>query len=146
LVSNTKSRRAIINITEEVHQAIDESGVQAGLALINAVHITAVVFTTNDETGLRHDSEVTLEKLAPEKPYSQYQHNGFEDNADAPMKRQIMGGRAWSPSPAAGSTSALGSRSSPPRSTASGIRGSSSRSSGSDPLRRASPLGHTQRV
>jgi thiamine phosphate synthase YjbQ (UPF0047 family) len=59
LVFNTKSRRAIINITEEVHQAIDESGVQAGLALINAMHITAVVFITNDETGLHHDSEVT---------------------------------------------------------------------------------------
>jgi len=59
LVSNTKSRRAMINITEEVHQAIDESGVQAGLALINAMHITAVVFITNDETGLHHDSEVT---------------------------------------------------------------------------------------
>ncbi len=59
LVSNTKSRRAIINITEEVHQAIDESGVQEGLALINAVHITADVFINDDETGLHHDSEVT---------------------------------------------------------------------------------------
>jgi thiamine phosphate synthase YjbQ (UPF0047 family) len=59
LVSNTKSRRAMINITEEVHQAIDESGVQEGLALINAVHITAVVFINDDETGLHHDSEVT---------------------------------------------------------------------------------------
>ena len=59
LVFNTKSRRAMINITEEVHQAIDESGVQEGLALINAMHITASVFITNDETGLHHDSEVT---------------------------------------------------------------------------------------
>ncbi len=91
LVFNTKSRRAIINITGDVQRAVTESGVQEGLVLVNAMHITASVFINDDERGLHHDYEVWLEKLAPEKPYSQYQHNGFEDNADAHMKRQVMG-------------------------------------------------------
>ena len=87
----TKTRRAFINITPQVEQAIDESGIKEGLALINAMHITASVFINDDESGLHHDYEVWLEKLAPEKPYSQYRHNGFEDNADAHLKRQVMG-------------------------------------------------------
>lgn len=85
------TRRAFINITPEVDKAIMESGVQEGLVLVNAMHITASVFINDDESGLHHDYEVWLEKLAPEKPHSQYRHNGFEDNADAHMKRQVMG-------------------------------------------------------
>lgn len=87
----TKTRRAFINITPQVAQIVRESGVQEGLVLVNAMHITASVFINDDESGLHHDFEVWLEKLAPEKPYSQYHHNGFEDNADAHLKRQIMG-------------------------------------------------------
>ena len=68
-----------------------ESGVREGLCLVNAMHITASVFINDDEPGLHHDYEVWLEKLAPEKPYDQYDHNGFEDNADAHLKRTIMG-------------------------------------------------------
>lgn len=88
---NTANRREYINITREVEKAIDESGVQEGLVLVNAMHITASVFINDDESGLHHDFEVWLEKLAPEKPYNQYRHNGYEDNADAHLKRQIMG-------------------------------------------------------
>ena len=88
---NTPTRRAFINITQHVDQCIRESGVREGMALVNAMHITASVFINDDESGLHHDYEVWLEKLAPEKPHSQYRHNSFEDNADAHMKRQIMG-------------------------------------------------------
>ena len=88
---NTPTRRAFVNITGEVENCITESGVKEGLVLINAMHITASVFINDDESGLHYDYEVWLEKLAPEKPHSQYRHNGFEDNADAHMKRQIMG-------------------------------------------------------
>ncbi|MEE9463801.1 MAG: secondary thiamine-phosphate synthase enzyme YjbQ [Bacteroidales bacterium] len=84
-------RRQLINITPEVQTCLAESGVQEGLALINAMHISASVFINDDESGLHHDFEVWLEKLAPEKPHSQYQHNGYEDNADAHLKRTIMG-------------------------------------------------------
>ena len=84
-------RRAIVSIHNEVERLVDESGVQDGFVLINAMHITASVFINDNESGLHHDYEVWLEKLAPEKPHSQYHHNGFEDNADAHMKRQIMG-------------------------------------------------------
>ncbi len=84
-------RRELINITPEVQSCLAESGVQEGLALINAMHISASVFINDDESGLHHDFEVWLEKLAPEKPHSQYQHNGYEDNADAHLKRTIMG-------------------------------------------------------
>ncbi len=87
----TKTRRAFINITPQVAQIVRESGIQEGLVLVNAMHITASVFINDDESGLHHDFELWLEKLAPEKPYSQYHHNGFEDNADAHLKRQIMG-------------------------------------------------------
>ncbi len=88
---NTTKRRELINITGEVEKCIAESKVVEGLVLVNAMHITASVFINDDESGLHHDYEVWLEKLAPEKPYSQYKHNGFEDNADAHLKRTIMG-------------------------------------------------------
>ena len=87
----TPTRRAFINITPEVERHLAASGIREGLLLCNAMHITASVFINDDESGLHHDYEVWLEKLAPEKPHSQYRHNGFEDNADAHMKRQIMG-------------------------------------------------------
>ncbi len=87
----TKSRRELINITSEVNKCLQESGIKQGLLLCNAMHITASVFINDDEGGLHNDFEKWLEKLAPEKPYSQYQHNGFEDNADAHLKRSVMG-------------------------------------------------------
>ena len=85
------TRRGLENITRKVQQAVDESGVSEGLVLANAMNITASVFINDDESGLHNDYEVWLEKLAPEKPYNQYAHNGFEDNADAHLKRTIMG-------------------------------------------------------
>jgi len=88
---NTKARREFINITPQVEQVLKESGIKEGFVLCNAMHITASVFINDDESGLHHDFEVWLEKLAPEKPYSQYRHNGFEDNADAHLKRSVMG-------------------------------------------------------
>jgi secondary thiamine-phosphate synthase enzyme len=88
---NTTSRRQYINITPEVEECLRESGIKEGFVLCNAMHITASVFINDDESGLHSDFEVWLEKLAPEKPYSQYQHNGFEDNADAHLKRSVMG-------------------------------------------------------
>ena len=88
---NTSKRRQLINITRDVQTCIDESGIKEGLCLVNAMHITSSVFINDDESGLHNDYEVWLEKLAPEKPYSQYAHNGYEDNADAHLKRTIMG-------------------------------------------------------
>lgn len=85
------SRRKFINITPQVEAALADSGIREGLLLCNAMHITASVFINDDEAGLHADFEVWLEKLAPEKPYEQYQHNGFEDNGDAHLKRQVMG-------------------------------------------------------
>jgi secondary thiamine-phosphate synthase enzyme len=85
------TRRAFINITPKVEECLAESGVKEGLALVNAMHITSSVFINDDESGLHHDFEVWLEKLAPEKPHSQYHHNTFEDNADAHIKRTLMG-------------------------------------------------------
>ena len=84
-------RRQIISIHNQVEQLVTESGVTEGIVLVNAMHITASVFINDNESGLHHDYEVWLEKLAPEKPHSQYRHNGYEDNADAHMKRQVMG-------------------------------------------------------
>ncbi|HNZ45384.1 MAG TPA: secondary thiamine-phosphate synthase enzyme YjbQ, partial [Candidatus Syntrophosphaera thermopropionivorans] len=84
-------RRGFVNITSEVENCVQESGIQEGLCLVNPMHITASVFINDDEQGLHQDFERWLEKLAPEKPYAQYAHNGFEDNADAHLKRQIMG-------------------------------------------------------
>jgi len=88
---NTKTRREFINITPQVQQCLSESSITEGLVLVNAMHITASVFINDDESGLHSDFEVWLEKLAPEKPYSQYRHNGTEDNADAHLKRTVMG-------------------------------------------------------
>ena len=88
---NTRSRREFINITPQVEQCLKESGIKEGFVLCNAMHITASVFINDDESGLHSDFEVWLERLAPEKPYSQYRHNGFEDNADAHLKRSVMG-------------------------------------------------------
>lgn len=88
---NINKRRAFINITPMVEAALRESGIEEGLVLVNAMHITASVFINDNESGLHDDFERWLEKLAPEKPYSQYSHNGFEDNADAHLKRTVMG-------------------------------------------------------
>jgi secondary thiamine-phosphate synthase enzyme len=85
------ARRGFINITREVETALEQSGIVEGLLLCNAMHITASVFINDDEAGLHHDYEVWLEKLAPHEPVSQYRHNGYEDNGDAHLKRQIMG-------------------------------------------------------
>ena len=87
----TSKRRELINITRDVEKCLAESGIKEGMALVNAMHITSSIFINDDESGLHHDFEVWLEKLAPEKPHSQYKHNGFEDNADAHLKRTIMG-------------------------------------------------------
>jgi len=84
-------RREFLNITPQVNAALRESGIREGLCLVNAMHISASVFINDDEAGLHQDFEVWLEKLAPEKPHSQYHHNGYEDNADAHLKRTIMG-------------------------------------------------------
>ena len=91
LVMHINRRRGFVNITPEVEKALAESGIREGLVLVNAMHITASVFINDDECGLHRDFERFLERLAPEKPYNQYDHNGYEDNADAHMKRQIMG-------------------------------------------------------
>ncbi len=88
---NVPQRRQYINITPQVQEALAESGIQEGVVLVNAMHITASVFINDDESGLHQDFETWLEKLAPEKPYSQYNHNTIEDNADAHLKRSVMG-------------------------------------------------------
>ena len=88
---NASKRRQLINITRKVQECLDESGIKEGLLLCNAMHITASVFINDDESGLHADFEEWLEGLAPEKPYSRYRHNGYEDNADAHLKRTVMG-------------------------------------------------------
>ncbi|MDR0685347.1 MAG: secondary thiamine-phosphate synthase enzyme YjbQ [Spirochaetaceae bacterium] len=88
---NTAKEREFINITGEVEKALAESGVREGLCLVNAMHITSSVFINDDEAGLHHDFDVWLEKLAPHEPVSSYRHNRGEENADAHMKRQLMG-------------------------------------------------------
>ena len=88
---NTQKRIEFINITPLVDQCLRESSVKEGLVLVNAMHITASVFINDDESGLHHDFETWLEKLAPHNPVSQYHHNVGEENADGHMKRQIMG-------------------------------------------------------
>src|ERR1017187_6968179 len=85
------SRRAFLNITPQVEEALRTSGIAEGLVLVNAMHISASVFINDDEPGLHADFERWLERLAPEEPYSQYAHNRGEDNADAHLKRTIMG-------------------------------------------------------
>ena len=87
----TKKRREFINITPDVKDCLQESGIENGFLLCNAMHITASVFINDNEPGLWQDFETWLEKLAPEKPYSMYHHNGYEDNADAHLKRSVMG-------------------------------------------------------
>ncbi|HPV87612.1 MAG TPA: secondary thiamine-phosphate synthase enzyme YjbQ [Bacteroidales bacterium] len=87
----TTTRRAFVNITPQVLKCLEESGIQEGILLCNSMHITSSVFINDDESGLHHDFEKWLEHLAPEKPHSQYRHNGVEDNADAHLKRQVMG-------------------------------------------------------
>ena len=89
---HTKTRRAYVNITPQVETALAESGIREGLCLVNAMHITASVFINDNESGLHHDFERWLEKLAPEKPHAQYDHNRTgEDNGDAHLKRSVMG-------------------------------------------------------
>lgn len=88
------ARRGFVNITPSVEACLKESGIREGLLLCNAMHITSSIFINDDESGLHADFERWLEKLAPEKPHSQYAHNGFEDNADAHLKRTIMGREA----------------------------------------------------
>ena len=90
----TSKRRELINITHEVEKCLHESEISEGLLLCNAMHITSSIFINDDEAGLHRDFERFLEKLAPEKPYDQYDHNGYEDNADAHIKRTIMGREA----------------------------------------------------
>ena len=92
LTFKTKSRRAFVNITSDVEKLVSKSGVKEGLVLVNAMHITASVFINDNESGLHHDYEKWLEELAPHQPINQYRHNDTgEDNADAHMKRQVMG-------------------------------------------------------
>ena len=91
---NVPTRRAFINITPEIETCLKESGIREGIVLVNAMHITSSVFINDDESGLHKDYDIWLEKLAPHEPVSQYRHNVGEDNADAHMKRQIMGREA----------------------------------------------------
>jgi secondary thiamine-phosphate synthase enzyme len=91
LTFNIPERRGYINITSDVQKAIDTSGIKEGMVLVNAMHITASVYINDDEQGLIKDYDDWLEKLAPHAPVSQYRHNGYEDNADAHLKRQVMG-------------------------------------------------------
>ena len=92
LTFNIKSRRGFVNITPDVRKLVDQSKVQEGLCLVNAMHITASVFINDNEDGLLHDYEKWLEELAPHEPIEQYKHNDTgEDNADAHLKRQVMG-------------------------------------------------------
>ena len=92
LTFKTKTRRAFVNITPDVEQLVTKSGIKEGLCLVNAMHITASVFINDNESGLHHDYEKWLEELAPHAPTEQYRHNDTgEDNADAHMKRQVMG-------------------------------------------------------
>jgi len=88
---NTSKRREFLNITSDIDDCLQESGIRNGLLLCNSMHITSSIFINDNESGLWQDFEVWLEKLAPEKPHSQYKHNGYEDNADAHLKRTIMG-------------------------------------------------------
>jgi secondary thiamine-phosphate synthase enzyme len=91
LAFTVPARRGFLNITSEIEHCVTDSGIREGLCLVNAMHITASVFINDDEPGLHVDFQKWLERLAPEKPYAQYEHNGTEDNADAHLKRTIMG-------------------------------------------------------
>jgi len=92
LTLNVSSRRGFVNITSQVEKIVRKSGIKEGLCLVNAMHITSSMFINDNETGLHHDYEIWLEQLAPHEPIDQYEHNKTgEDNADAHLKRQIMG-------------------------------------------------------
>ncbi len=91
LTFNVPTRRDYINITPQVEECLKKSGIKEGLCLVNAMHITASVYINDDEPGLLQDYDDWLEKLAPHEPVSHYRHNGYEDNGDAHLKRQIMG-------------------------------------------------------
>ncbi len=91
IVLEVPKRRAIVSLQRQVEELVRESGIKDGLCLVNSMHITSSVFINDNESGLHHDYEVWLERLAPHESVSQYRHNGAEDNADAHMKRQIMG-------------------------------------------------------
>ena len=92
LTMNLPTRRGFVNITPDVRDAVERSGVREGMVLVNAMHISASVFINDDESGLHHDYDAWLERLAPHAPTSQYRHNDTgEDNADAHLKRQVMG-------------------------------------------------------
>lgn len=116
---HTNTRRAYVNITPQVEAALAESGIREGLCLANAMNITASVFINDNESGLHRDFERWLEKLAPERPYDQYDHNGHEDNADAHLKRSVVGREAVVAVTNVSLTSAHGSRFSAASSTAS---------------------------
>ncbi len=91
ITMDIKTRRGFYNLTTMLQNCVHESGIKEGLLLCNSMHITSSIFINDNESGLHHDFEIWLEKLAPEKPYGQYAHNGYEDNADAHLKRTIMG-------------------------------------------------------
>lgn len=91
LVINTSRRREFVRITDKLNEVLKDSGIKEGLLLCNSMHITSSVFINDNESGLHQDFENWLEELAPEKPYSKYNHNGYEDNGDAHLKRTIMG-------------------------------------------------------
>ncbi len=91
LTFNVPTRRDYINITPKVKECLDKSGIREGMCLVNAMHITASVYINDDEPGLLKDYDDWLEGLAPHEPVSRYRHNGFEDNGDAHLKRQVMG-------------------------------------------------------
>lgn len=91
IIMHLRERRGFLNITPLVEDCLRESGIQEGLLLCNSMHITSSIFINDNESGLHQDFEIWLEKLAPEKPHTQYSHNGYEDNADAHLKRTIMG-------------------------------------------------------
>ena len=122
---NTRTMREFINITPTVEELVRESGIQEGLCLVNAMHITASVFINDDEGGLHKDFDLWLEKLAPHEPVSSYRHNVGEENADAHMKRQIMGREVVVAITGGNCTSAPGSRFFTVNSTAAGAKGSS---------------------
>ena len=118
------ARMDFVNITQDVEEALRESGIREGMCLVNAMHITASVFINDDEPGLHHDYKRWLEELAPHEPLSRYRHNlTGEDNGDAHHKRQVMGRKWWWPSPKASFISARGSRSFTGNSTGTGVNG-----------------------
>src|SRR5437879_12466225 len=128
LTFETKTRRAYINITPQVEAALKKSGVKEGLVQVNPMHISASVYINDDEPGLLKDYDDFLERLVPHEPVSHYRHNDTgEDNADAHIKRQVMGAKSWLPLRMASLTLDRGSRSSTENSTGDGRSGCSLR-------------------